>query len=144
LTFSRNISDSGEVTSGLTRHLPGPGTVWLVVPRRTWETLVCATQQRVVLCRYSEHRLNVGRLSILRKCVLRSTAPKSDGGGLTFENRVVETYAYIHITYILPNASRQRVSCSIILSKNVKSSKDGSNPNLPNKGSSRGSTIELL
>jgi len=26
LTFSRNISDSGEVTSGLTRHLPGPGT----------------------------------------------------------------------------------------------------------------------
>jgi len=27
LTFSRNISDSGEVTSGPTRHLPGPGTV---------------------------------------------------------------------------------------------------------------------
>jgi len=26
LTFSRNITDSGEVTSGLTRHLPGPGT----------------------------------------------------------------------------------------------------------------------
>jgi len=27
LTFSRNISDSGEVTSGPTRHLPGPGTI---------------------------------------------------------------------------------------------------------------------
>ena len=27
LTFSRNISDSGEVTSGSTRHLPEPGTV---------------------------------------------------------------------------------------------------------------------
>jgi len=27
LTFSRNISDSGEVTSGPTRHLPKPGTV---------------------------------------------------------------------------------------------------------------------
>ena len=26
MTFSRNITDSGEVTSGLTRHLPGPGT----------------------------------------------------------------------------------------------------------------------
>jgi len=65
---------------------------------------------------------------------------KSDGGGHTFENRVVETDAYIH----LPNASRQRVSRSTILSKNVKSSKDGSNPKLLNKGSSRGGTIELL
>jgi len=28
LTFPRNITDSGEVTSGLTRHLPpGPGTI---------------------------------------------------------------------------------------------------------------------
>jgi len=27
LTFSRNISDSEEVTSGLTRHVPRPGTV---------------------------------------------------------------------------------------------------------------------
>ena len=27
LTFSRNITDSGEVTSGSTRHLPGPGTI---------------------------------------------------------------------------------------------------------------------
>ena len=27
LTFIRNISDSGEVTSGPTRHLPGPGTI---------------------------------------------------------------------------------------------------------------------
>jgi len=71
-------------------------------------------------------------------------SPKSDGGGHTFENRGVETYVYIHITYILPNASRQRVSRSTILSKNVKSSKDGSNPKLPNKGSSRGGTIELL
>ena len=75
-------------------------------------------------------------------------SPKSDGGGHTFENRGVETYAYIHITYILPNASRQRYDFvqerSTILSKNVKSSKDGSNPKLPNKGSSRGGTIELL
>jgi len=71
-------------------------------------------------------------------------SPKSDGGGHTFENRGVETYTYIHITYILPNASRERVSRSTILSKNVKSSKDGSNTKLPNKGSSRGGTIELL
>jgi len=27
LTFSRNVSDSGDVTSGPTRHIPGPGTV---------------------------------------------------------------------------------------------------------------------
>ena len=71
-------------------------------------------------------------------------SPKSDGGVHTFENRGVETYAYIHIKYILPNASRQRVSRSTILSKNVKSSKDGSNPKLPNKGSSLGGTLELL
>jgi len=71
-------------------------------------------------------------------------SPKSDGGGHTSENRGVETYAYIHITYFSPNASRQRVSRSTILSKNVKSSKDGSNAKLPYKGSSRGGTIELL
>ena len=66
LTFLRNITDSGEVRSGPTRHLPpGPAPFWLVVPRCTWETLVCTTQRRVVLCRYSKHRLNVGRLSIL-------------------------------------------------------------------------------
>jgi len=78
--------------------------------------------------------------------VLRSMSLKSDGGGHTFENRGVETYAYhdIHITYILPNASHQWVSRSTDFSKNVKSSKDGSNPKLPSKGSSRGSTIELL
>ena len=104
-----------------------------MVPRRTWETLVCATERHVVLCRYSEHRLNVGRLSILRKCVLRSMSPKSDGGGHTFENRGVETYAYIHITYILPNVSRQRVSRSMILSKN-ESSKDGTTLTSPTKG----------
>ena len=93
-------------------------------------------------CRYSEHRPNVGRLSILRKCLVRHF-PR-DGGGHTSENRGVETYAYTHITYILPNASRQRVSRSTILSTNVKSPKDGSNPKLPNKGSSRDGTIELL
>jgi len=71
-------------------------------------------------------------------------SPKSDGGDHTFENRGVETYAYIYITYILPNASRQRVSRSTILSKNVNSSKDGSNPKLPNNGSSWGGTFELL
>jgi len=83
---------------------------------------------------YSEHCLNVGHLSILRKCVLRAMSPNSDGGGHTSENRGVETYAYIHITYILPNASRQQVSRSTILSKNVKSSKDGNNPKIPTKG----------
>ena len=36
------------------------------------------------------------------------------------------------------------VLSALSLSKNVKSSKDGSNPKLPNKGSSRGGTIELL
>jgi len=71
-------------------------------------------------------------------------SPKRDGGGHTSENRGVETYAYMHITYILPNASRQRVSRSTILSKNVKSPTDGSDPKLPYKGSSRGGTIELL
>jgi hypothetical protein len=71
-------------------------------------------------------------------------SPKRDGVGHTSEKRSVETYAYIHITYILPNACRQRVSRSTILSKNVKSPKDGSNPKLPYKGSSRGVEIELL
>ena len=94
--------------------------------------------------RYSEHRPNVGRLSILRKCLLRVMSPKRDGVGHTSEKRSVETYAYIHITYILPNACRQWVSRSTILSKNVKSPKDGSNPKLPYKGSSRGVEIELL
>ena len=50
--------------------------------------------------------------------------PKN-GGGHTSENRGVETYAYIHTTYILPNASRQRVSRSKVLSKIVKSQKNG-------------------
>ena len=53
--------------------------------------------------------------------------PKADGGGHASKNRGVETYAYIHTTYILLNASRQRVSRSTILSKNVKSQKDWSN-----------------
>jgi len=105
-----------------------------VVPRRTWVALVCATQRRVVLCRYSEHCPNVGHLSILRKCLMRPLSPKRDGGGHTPQKRGVETCAYMHITYILPNASRQRVSRNTILSKNVKSPKDGSNPKLPTKG----------
>jgi len=41
-------------------------------------------------------------------------------------------------------AKRFWVSRSTILSKNVKSPKDGSNPKLSYKGSSRGGTIELL
>ena len=128
--------DCWITTSGPTRHLPpGLAPFWLVVPRRTWVALVCATQRRVVLCRYSEHCPNVGHLSILRKCLVRPLSPKRDGGGHTSENRGVETYAYMHITYILPNASRQRVSRSTILSKNVKSSKDGSvTLNSPTKG----------
>jgi len=135
LTFPHKITDFGEVTLGPTRNLPpGPASIWLVVPRRTWVGLVCATQRRVVLCRYSEHCPNVGHLSILRKCLVRPLSPKRDGGGHTSENRGVETYAYMHITYILPNASRQRVSRNTILSKNVKSPKDGSNPKLPYKG----------
>ena len=60
--------------------------------------LVCATQQRVVLCRYSEHCPNVGHLSILRKSLVRPLSPKRDGGGHTSENRAVKTYAYTHIT----------------------------------------------
>ena len=99
LTFPRNITDSGEVTSGPTRHLElGPAPFWLVVPRRTWVALVCATQRRVVLCWYSEHCPNVGHLSILRKCLVRPLSPKRDGGGHISENRGVETYAYMHIT----------------------------------------------
>ena len=94
LTFSRNISDSGEEHQVRPVIFPDPAPFWLVVARRTWETLVCATERHVVLCRYSEHRLNVGCLCISRKCVLRSMSPKSDGGGHTFENRGVETYAY--------------------------------------------------
>jgi len=71
-------------------------------------------------------------------------SPKRGGGGHTSENSGVETYAYIHITYILPNACRQRMSRSSILFTNVKSLKDGSNPKLVYNGSSRGGTIELL
>jgi len=68
--------DCWITTSGPTRHLPpGLAPFWLVVPRRTWETLVCATQQRMVLCWYSEHHPNVGRLSILRKCLVRASEP---------------------------------------------------------------------
>jgi len=44
-------------------------------------------------CRYSEHHPIVGRLSILRKCLVRAMSPKRDGGGHTSENRGVETYA---------------------------------------------------
>jgi len=62
---------------------------------------------------------------------MRAMSPKRDGGGHTSENRGVETYAYIHITYILPNACRQRVSRSTILSTNVKSQKVGSIIDLP-------------
>ena len=65
-------SDCWITTSGQTRHLP-PGLA--VVPRCTWETLVCATQQRMVLCWYSEHHPNVGRLSIPRKCLVRASEP---------------------------------------------------------------------
>jgi len=76
LTFPQNITDSGEVTSGPTRHLPpGPASFWLLVSRRTWVALVCATQRHVVLCRYSEHCPNVGHLSILRKCLVRPLSP---------------------------------------------------------------------
>jgi len=71
----------------------------------------------------SEHSPNVGRVYILRKCLVRAM---SDRGGHSTENRgSVETYTYIHITYILPNASRQRVSYSTVLCMNVKSQKDG-------------------
>ena len=38
-------------------------------------------------------RPNVGRLSILRKCLVRAMSPKRDGGGHTSEDRGVETYA---------------------------------------------------
>ena len=65
-------------------------------------------------------------------------------GGHTSENRGVRTYTYIHITYILPNASRQWVSRNTILCTNVNLPKNKSNPKLPYKGSSRGGTIELL
>jgi len=68
----------------------------------------------------------------------------SDEESDTSENRGEKIYAYIHTKYFLPNASRQRVSRSTVLSKNVKSQKDGCNHQLPYKGSSRGSTIELL
>ena len=73
-----------------------------------------------------------------------SHVTQEDGEGHTSENKGVETYAYIHTTYILPNASRQHVSRSTVLSKNVKSQKDGSNYQLPCKGTSRGGTIEPL
>jgi len=95
-------------------------------------------------CQYSEHSHNVGRVYILRKCLVRAMSPKKMGGGHTSENRGVETYAYIHTTYIVPNASCQRVSRSMVLSQNVKSQKDGSDHQLPYKESSRGGTIELL
>jgi len=95
-------------------------------------------------CRYSEHRPNVSRAYILRKCLVRAISPRSRWGGHTSENRGMETHAYMQIQYILPNESRQRVSRSTILSKSVKSLRDGRNPKLPYKGSSRGGTIELL
>jgi len=85
-----------------------------------------------------------GPFKYSEKVSSESHVTKRDGAGHTSENRGVETYAYIHITYILPNACRQRVSRSTILSTNLKSPKDGSNPKLPYKGSSRGVTIELL
>jgi len=97
LTFPRNITDSGEVTSGPTRHLP-PASFWLVVSKRTWVALVCATQVCVVLCRYSEHCPNVSHLGILKKCLVRLLSPKRDGGGHTSKNRGVETNAYMNIT----------------------------------------------
>jgi len=105
---------------------------------------VCVTVcVAVCMCVYVVECL-CGRLSILRKCLVRAMSPKRDGGGYASENRGVETYSFIHITYILPNASHQQVSRSTISAKNVKWPKDGSNPKLPYKGSSRGGTIELL
>ena len=50
-------------------------------------------------CRYSEHRPNVGRLSIPRKCLMRVMSPKRDGESHISENRGVETYTYIHFIY---------------------------------------------
>ena len=85
-------------------------------------------------CRYSEHRPNVGRLSILRKCLLRVMSPKRDGAGHTSEKRSVETYAYIQITYILPNACRQQVSRRTILSRTSSHRRMGATLNSPTKG----------
>ena len=100
LTFSRNISDSGEEHQVRPVIFPDPAPFWLLVLRRTWEKMVCATQRRVVLCRYSEHRLNVGRLDILRKCVLRSMSPKSDGEVTPLKTEVWKhTHTFTSHTY---------------------------------------------
>jgi len=143
----------GPPQHGMFRSAP----MWNGVPRLKMACARVETARRP--CRYFEHRPNMNRVSIVRKCLVRVMSPKSigdhpwssfwfsnkqyylshprapsDGGGHTSENRGVETYAYIHITYILLNASRQRVSRSTILSTNINSPKDGSNPKLPHKG----------
>ena len=53
LTFPRHNTDSGEVTSGPTRHLThGDSPFWLVVPRRTWEALACVTHASLCIHAY--------------------------------------------------------------------------------------------
>jgi len=49
---------------------------------------------------YSEHRPNVDRVYILRKCLVRAMSPKTDRGGHTSESRGVEnTHTFILHTF---------------------------------------------
>ena len=73
-------------------------------------------------------------ISVVCSHLLRVMSPKRDGAGHTSEKRSVETYAYIHITYILPNACRQQVSRRTILSRTSSCRRMGATLNSPTKG----------
>jgi len=114
---------------GMFRSAP----MWNVVTRLKRACAGVETARRP--CRYSEHRPNVGRLSILRKShVTQERWVRSN----LWEQRCGDVRIHSH-HILFTNACRQRVSRSTILLP-----KDGSNPKLPYKGSSRGGTIELF
>jgi len=129
---TREISLSGHCTGKSAVTPSKHGSMRTIKARNVLE---CARRP----CWNSEHRHNMGRVYILRKCLVRAMSPKSRCRG-----GVAPLCGNIHSYYIQFTQHVPRVSRSTILSKNVKSPKDGSNPKLPYKGSSRGGRIELL
>jgi len=73
----------GPTRQGMFRSAP----MWNLVPSLKRACAGVETARRP--CGYSEHCPNVGRVYILRKCLVRAMTPKNGWGGHTSENRGV-------------------------------------------------------
>jgi hypothetical protein len=86
----------------------------------------------------SEHSHNVGPVHALRTCLVRAMSLKTIERGVhNSANWDVETYAYIHITYLLPNASSQWVEAVWYCPRKSSHRRIGVTTNSFTKGQSR-------